>query len=336
MIARSTRFRKKTYGLLNGVAVLSCVCAILGASSFATAQSAPEPGTPVAQIDPVTDPVPLPLPIANNPPVAVPDAKSKVVPPAGDNAEFKATRVTESPDAPGPDLYYDSAAIPTVTNLPKEAGPRKPDPRKEPASKFVIVEKNYGAQSTEAQLVAADRAVKLGRYDSAVELYENLGKKNSRDPRILMGLAVAYQKNGQKESAINTYRKMLDIYPKNVDARANMLGLLREASPAEALRELIALREKDPSNPGIAAQIGLAHAELGNYEEAIRYLGMASSMAPSNPMHLYNMAVVADRAGDKQTAVDYYSRSLEADAVFGENGMLSRQVIYDRLSVLRN
>ena len=334
MIAKDEGSMKKRSAPLYGVVfALLCSCAITALSAVTMAQTSDEAmpllenGSNIHKVEPVTGDVPTPAPI-------MPEQNGgKITPPSGDEAEFSAEGVTESPDAPDPNLYYDSETIP-VTDLPREAGPRKPDPRKEPASKFIVVEQTHGANSTQAQLIAAERAIKLGRYSSAVEIYERLAQKNSRDQRILMGLAVAYQKNGQNEMAIRSYQKLLDIYPKNIDAKANMLGLVREESPAEALRDLLDLREKDPSNSGLVAQIGLAHADLGNFEEAMRYLGMAASMEPNSPVHIYNMAVIADKAGNKEEAVEFYNRSLEADAVYNEGLMLPRDVVYDRIAVL--
>ncbi len=317
--------------------VLLGFCAILVTSTGAIAQPTGEDeNLPLLEqtdadtadkVQTVEGDVPMPAPITGK-------ANKKIALPEGDEAEFSSKGVTESPDPKGPDLYYDSNTVP-VTKMSREAGPRKPDPRKEPASKFIVVEKTHGSSSSESQIVAASRALKLERYASAVELYENLKKKNSRDPRILMGLAVAYQKNGQIDAAIRAYQRFLDVHPDNIDAKANMLGLMRERAPAEALRGLLDLRDQEPSNPWLAAQIGLAHADLGNFDEAMRYLGMAASLAPENPKHLYNMAVVADRAGKKAKAVELYKQALEVDAVQGESGLLAREVVYDRLSVLR-
>jgi Flp pilus assembly protein TadD len=335
MIAKDEGSVKMRSAPFHGVAFLFlCFCAITAFSAVTLAQTPEEimpvlknGGGKVQKVAPVEGDVPTPAPIVSE------NDSGKITPPSGDEAEFSAGGVTESPDAPDPNLYYDSETVP-VTDLPREAGPRKTDPRKEPASRFVVVEKTHGPNSTQAQLVAAERAIKLGRYGSAVEIYEKLAKKNSRDQRILMGLAIAYQKNGQAESAVRAYQKLLDVYPRNIDARANLLGLMREISPAEALRDLLDMREKDPSNPGLAAQTGLAHAELGNFEEAMRYLGMAASMEPNNPVHLYNMAVVADKAGNSEEAVDLYRQSLEADAVYAEGSLLPREVVYDRIAVL--
>jgi tetratricopeptide (TPR) repeat protein len=358
MTAKSAGFRNKHASFFSwGIFPVFCFSAAM-AMAPANAIGQDNNSTPDNFIQPVEDSPPMPAPVKQDPQDSQirkikseaginqnsvngsaeknNDAQKKaepIVPPKGDKAEFKATGVTESKDKPDADLYYDSATIPEVTGLPREAGPRKPDPRKEPASKFIVVKTRHDAGSLEAQITAAKRALRFGRLDSAIDMYEKLLERNSRDSRILMGLAVAYHKDGRDHAAIRTYKRLLDIYPDNVDARANYLGLVRKNSPAQALRDLLAIREDNPTNPGVAAQIGLAHADLGNYRDAMKYLGTAASLAPADPTHLYNMAVVADMAGDKSQAVKYYEKALEADAVEGK--ILSREAIYDRLAVLR-
>jgi Flp pilus assembly protein TadD len=233
-----------------------------------------------------------------------------------------------------PDVYYDGINVPSGS-MAKAVGPRKLDPTQEPASKFVIVEKTHNANDREAQVEAASRALKLGRYDAAVEMYQKLYDKNPRDPRIVMGLAVAQQNSGMVEQAIQSYQNFLDIKPNDTDATVNMLGLVRQQYPAVALRRLKELADKYPSNAGIAAQIGITEGQEGNFDEALRYLGIAASMQPQNAAHLFNMAIIAEKKGDKAKAVNYYEQALEVDAVYGGGTSVPRDKIYSRLSRLR-
>ena len=95
------------------------------------------------------------------------------------------------------------------------------------------------------------------------------------------------------------------------------------------------LHEQYPGNAGVSAQIGLTQADLGHYDDALRYLGMAASVEPKNALHLFNMGIVADRKGDKAQAIKFYEQALETDAVYGGGRSIQREQIYDRLSVLR-
>lgn len=242
-------------------------------------------------------------------------------------------RAPEAVAVPHSGTYYDSSSF--GTSAVGRTAPREVDPKYEPGSRYVVVRQNSTAGSFSAQLVSAQRALKLGRYTSALEIYEQLYKKNSKNTRVLMGLAVAQQNSGFIESAMATYEELLRIEPNNTDATVNMIGLVSAQNPEQAYNRLSQMWQKNNRNPAIAAQLGLASAELGDFESAIRYLGVASSIEPTNPNHYYNMAVVSDRAGMVKQAIDFYQKSLEMDAASGSR-IVSRDVVYDRLSALRS
>lgn len=234
--------------------------------------------------------------------------------------------------------YYDSNALVPDSDLSSAGatGPRKVDPAYEPGQKYIIVEKGPGASSFQGQYTAATRALKLGRYAAAMEMFEKLYKKNHKDARVLMGLAVAQQGAGFNESAARTYEDLLKVQPNNADAIVNLMGIMRSQYPSVTLKKLIELRGKYPSNPGIPAQMGLVNAELKNYDDAIRAFEVAASMDPRNSSHIYNMAIVADQKGDTAKAIRYYEQALQLDASYGDSAnSLPREQIYDRLVVLR-
>jgi Flp pilus assembly protein TadD len=222
------------------------------------------------------------------------------------------------------DGYYSESGATTVPTAPENV-----------ARKYVTVEKNATATDYAAMMASADRALKAGNYDSAMEMFESLRKKNPRDVRALMGLAVAQQRYGLAEAAQHTYETVLGIDGNNAEATVNMLGLMQTARPEEAYRKLSSLWSKSPQSPGIAAQLGLVSAQLGHTEEAMKYVGIAASLEPDNASHLYNMAVITDRKGGRGRAVELYEKALEVDAMHGGSKSVPRDLIYDRLSYLR-
>ncbi|MCB9988869.1 MAG: tetratricopeptide repeat protein [Rhodospirillales bacterium] len=253
---------------------------------------------------------------------------------AGVSAHTGSVKDLADDDKGGADTYYDSGL-----NVPQgkvePVGPRKLDPSQEPASKFVISHKTHDKNDQESMLVSANRALKLQRYDAAAEMFDRLYEKNKRDPRILMGRAMALQNTGKTASAIGVYEELLELEPDNAPAMVNMLGLIRQQYPSVALRRLMDIQENHPDNAGIAAQIGVTLADLQEYDEALRSLGVAASIEPQNAQHPFNMAIVAERMGDKKKAIALYEEALELDAVYGNSRSVPRETIYDRLHVLR-
>lgn len=243
-------------------------------------------------------------------------------------------QVNENP-VPHSGQYFDSESVVPSSSMRPAIGPREVDPKYEPGSRFVVVRKGAGPDSIPARIVSAQRALKLGRYTSALEMYEQLYKKTPKNKQVLMGLAVAQQYSGFKESAIATYDELLAMDPKNTNATVNMLGLLKTEYPSVAYRRLKDLWGRNSQNAGLAAQLGLTSAAIGNAQEAIRYLGIAATLEPENASHFYNMAVISDRAGVTKDAIKFYQKALELDITYGAGRNIPREQVYDRLAQLR-
>jgi Flp pilus assembly protein TadD len=257
-------------------------------------------------------------------------------PPVVTNSEsVEIQAITVAPrDDTDQDLFFDADTLVPTGEMGANS-PRKVDPATQPASKLIIVRKNATADSQVAQIVAAQRAMKLGRYDAALDMYNRLYEKNKRDPRILMGRAVSLHQLGQFDAAMQSYEQLLEVDPNNAEAKINMLGLLGSKYPAVALRRLTDMREANPNNVGVVAQLAVMQAEIGNFEDAMRYLAIAASMEPNNANHIYNMAVIADRSGSKSDAIKYYEQALEIDTVYGRGQSIPREAVYERLARIR-
>jgi len=240
----------------------------------------------------------------------------------------------EPKSVPYSGTYYDSSSV-GPSPLGASAGPRKVDPLYEPGSTFIVVKKNASASSRQANIVAAQRALKLERYSSALELYEKLYKKNSRDQQVLMGLAVSQQYSGFTESAIATYEELLKKHPRHSGALVNLMGLLEQRQPAVALKKLQKLWSKNQNNPSVVAQLGLVSAKMGDFKSSTRYLGIAASLEPENALHYYNLAIVMDQAQSHNYAIEYYQKALEVDVAHNGGGAIPREQVYDRLAELR-
>lgn len=251
----------------------------------------------------------------------------------GDGDVFSAEGGNDS-ETPAADVFYDAEMLAPAGEMAK-SGPVKVDPMVSPASKMVVVRKNYTEDSYTAGLVSAERAMKLGRYDSALVLLDNLAETNKRDPRVHMARAVALQKLGRFDEAMAAYEATEKLEQDNIDVKINMLGLLGTRYPSIALRRLLDLHEKNQTHVGLIAQIAIVEAQLGDFHGAMKYLGMAAGMEPSNAGHYFNMAVIADRAGETAQAVSYYEKALELDAMAGAGKTIPRESVYERLAQIR-
>ena len=293
--------------------------------------------TPMDDILPVNEPVDdVVVASSADAPVAIEPTVAQIVPVVEPIVELQQQVPQNIEPAKKPDVYFDSIAqIEQQENTLQEGGPSVLNPSLEPASKYLIVTDMKPKDSIESQIMQAKRALKLGRYDAAFDYYDRLYRRSPRDEAILMGRAVSLQKLGRENAAISAYEELLERHPKNADALVNMLGLVKGQYPAVALQKLLSIRNSNPRNAGVAAQIGLTYASMNNNLDARRYLNIAMGLEPNNALHSYNAAIVFDREGNRAKAVEYYEQALRIDAVHGGGRSVNRDAIYDRLSKIR-
>jgi tetratricopeptide (TPR) repeat protein len=233
------------------------------------------------------------------------------------------------------DLFFDAEQMIPQSELSRKGAPSKVDPMLNPGSRLVVTRTTANPGSREAQLVAAERATKLGRLTSALQIYDGLYARNKRDPNILLGRAVTLQRLDRIDEAINAYEELLDIRPNNLEAQINLHGLMGQRYPAVARRNLVELFDENPGSVAVIAQLAMVEAKLGNFSDAIKYLGIAASLQPENANHIFNMAIIADRAGDKKKAIEFYEQALEIDTLYGAGVSIPRDSVFQRLAELR-
>lgn len=243
--------------------------------------------------------------------------------------------------------YFDSPGGKILSNIPapsmnpmKGAGEsiiivsKKPTPPPAPSGATPSSIVSFSSTDLNSTIIEADRALKSGQYDRASALYESLYKINPSDARILMGRALLFQKTGQIALAEKAYDDLLKVDPDNTGAVVNLAGLISKEYPAEALSKLLDLREKYPSNPAVIAQLGITYAETGNFEDARKYLELATTLEPQSAQHYYNLAVVSEKSGKKVEAVTYYQKALDVASVNPVGVKFSSQKVADRISYL--
>jgi tetratricopeptide (TPR) repeat protein len=236
----------------------------------------------------------------------------------------------EIPNATGAaskgDEYYDTGTI--VNELADLATPQ--------ASEYVIVNKSGEASPTSQLGQMGAKALALGRYGAAADIYGDALIRNPSDVTALLGRAIANQKLGNADAAIRDYEKVLTLSPNNKEAQLNLAGLVMTKEPGLVTSKLASLQEKYPDSGGVAAQKALMLANQGNVTQAAQQMDVAITLEPENPMHYYNRAILAERMQDPARAIQNYERALEVDTIYAGGRKVPRDQIYDRLFVLRN
>lgn len=185
-------------------------------------------------------------------------------------------------------------------------------------------------------LVAAERAMKLERYESALRLYETLEIMNPNYVRALKGKADALRALNRLDEAELIYQKVQRLSPHDSEVEDAILGVQATTNPNNALNGLLLKHKQDPINPNIAAQIAISYAKLGDYERSYLFWQKANTLKQNNPVFLYNMAVAADKTMRVTEAIGLYEKALYVDGAYFQGKNLKRGGIYDRLTYLRS
>ena len=207
-----------------------------------------------------------------------------------------------------------------------------------------------GDQKSGARTFRANTLDMLGRYEEAVEAYEEVIAETPDWWEAHANLGICHTRNGQPARAEAAFRRGLEDCPGSPEIRDELaahllaerkdldealrlseeavalgrdeirhlhtLGEVRlamgdEPGAAEAYRAMLAL---DPENPEAHLEIGLLHEVRGEVREAEEHFVESLKSDPANPRALYSYASLYYAADDLDTAEELLMRAVAADA----------------------
>jgi len=174
----------------------------------------------------------------------------------------------------------------------------------------------------------AYNAMQVGQTEVAIKLYKQVLRKNKNDNYAKLSLATAYHQLGQYKQAKPLYLELLNKFPKDEQIIANLLAIVIEETPYEAVYLLSALADKNPNSPLIQAQASLAYGNTQKYDEAIKYLKKSIKLDPVNIQYRYNLAVLYDLSSQYNQAYFLYKQVLN-EAKINESKM--KQIPYQQI-----
>jgi tetratricopeptide (TPR) repeat protein len=152
-----------------------------------------------------------------------------------------------------------------------------------------------------------------GRLGDAIALFSGALAKSPRDEALLSALAIAHDKRGDWQKALEKMRAVLEVNPQNASA-ANFVGyLLAEHGQDldEAQRLVQRALDARPDSGAILDSLGWVQFRRGEVERAVETLERAVALAPDEPTLFEHLGEVAAKLGRKARAADAYQRALE-------------------------
>ena len=179
-------------------------------------------------------------------------------------------------------------------------------------------------------------AINVGQYEIAAQLYKNVLQINKNDIYATLGLATAYQYLGQYVQAKPLYLKVLEAFPTDQQVMANLLAIITDETPYEAVYLLSNIADKNTTSPLIQAQASIAYSKVKNYKKAIEYIKKAIELDQNNLEYKYNLAVLYDLDKNYNQAKFLYNELLVFYSSNPEvNYNLPLNEIQERVNVLQ-
>ena len=154
----------------------------------------------------------------------------------------------------------------------------------------------------------AYNSVLVGQYEIAIEIYKEILQKEPKNLYAKYSLAVVYQRLNQFKQAKNIYYELLRGDAENKDEVINnIIAILIEESPREAIYLLNRLTIQNPQKHFLFASMALAYEKISDYELAIKNYTKALELDYTNVNYRYNLGVLYDQNKEYEKALEMYA-----------------------------
>ncbi len=136
-----------------------------------------------------------------------------------------------------------------------------------------------------------------------------LEKPDSSEKDLYLYMARNYENKRDYSNALASYKKVLNIEPKNYRVMSNIASILIHLNSFEDAKNYsqMALSHKNDYVPGLI-NAGIALARLGLLEDAENYLVRALTLEPDNRQALLNIAILYEKKDNYKKAREHYLR----------------------------
>ena len=195
---------------------------------------------------------------------------------------------------------------PTMGSLPqKDEEEKKYTPEE---MNIVLVDKVKIDKDIREKEKLAYNAVLVGQYEIAIQMYKEILQKEPQNLYAKYSLGVVYQRLSQNKQAKNIYYDLLKGDAENKDEIiSNIIAILIEESPREAIYMLNRLTIQNPEKHYLFASMALAYEKISDYNSAIKNYTKALELDYNNIDYCYNLGVLFDQNKEYEKALEMYS-----------------------------
>lgn len=187
--------------------------------------------------------------------------------------------------------------------------------------------RSMDAPKINPDIANAYQALSAGDFNQAKKLYSAALQTDPTSIDGHLGLATAHARLNDNALAVQHYRRVLELDPRNSTAVNGLIAVSSSTQPEQLENELRALLAKDANSAALHFSLGNVYAGERRWHEAQQSYFDAFRLQGDNADYVYNLAVSLDKLNQTRLANDYYQKALQLSAKGG--------VQFDRAQVQR-
>ena len=192
-----------------------------------------------------------------------------------------------------------SAVLPEARNLQEKSAPELKE-----KTRIIEPEKRIPAPSSEGKKIKSEN-------DSGKIL---LKKRPSHDVMNRFYIALSHQKGGEKEKAIEGYRKIIEMDPMNVEAHTNLGVIYKDMGKhGQAVKEFQTVLFMNPRHENAHNNLGVVFYLQGNFKKAIQEFREVLDINPRNKEAYINLGVIYKKRNQISKAKRMFEKALSID-----------------------
>lgn len=157
----------------------------------------------------------------------------------------------------------------------------------------------------------AYQALTASDFEQAKKLYVTALQGEPTNVDAHLGLATAHARLGDTNAAVQHYRRVLELDPRNSTAVNGLIAVSSGTRPEQLENELRALLAKDANSAALHFSLGNVYASERRWHEAQQSYFDAFRLQGDNADYVYNLAVSLDKLSQSRLANDYYQKALQ-------------------------
>ncbi|MCG6553477.1 MAG: tetratricopeptide repeat protein [Candidatus Magnetominusculus sp. LBB02] len=152
-------------------------------------------------------------------------------------------------------------------------------------------------------------------WQNSASLYAHAIEVDSDNYNALFNMAMTVDKTGQYEKAVDLLKKTVTLRPGYTTAYVNLANLLlfKLHKANEAVPYYLDAYNLNPADANVKYGLGIAHAMLGDKDQAISDLLAASALDPKSAKINNGIGVVMAQLGKRHEAIRYFEKAVLLD-----------------------